>query len=81
VLKPFLVAHDRLALIDIDGSTSPAKMVCVLVFVDYRGTSDSGGVSPVSVFDIQYRRLRVGHRPIPTGLNNEFNFRFFSSHK
>ena len=30
---------------------------------------------------LQYRRLRVGHRPIPTSLNNEFIFRLFSSHK
>ena len=30
--------------------------------------------------EVQYRRLRVEHWPIPTGLNNQFIFRFSTLH-
>jgi len=48
----FLVAYDRLVLVDVDGSTCPPQPTYVLVLVDNYGASDGRTVTPVSVLDV-----------------------------
>jgi len=48
----FLVAYDRLVLVDVDGSTRPPQTTYVLVLVENYGASGGGTVIPVYVLDV-----------------------------